>query len=231
MFTLDTFYQSKEWRKFREIVIQDRLTEQGYTVCEHCGKPIVRAYDCILHHCNTFLTEDNVNDVSISLNPDNIQLLHHRCHNLVHNKLGYKRREVFLVYGAPLSGKTSWVAESISEGDLVVDMDSIWQCVSGCDRYVKPPRLNAVVFGVRDYLIESIRVRRGKWNNAYLVGGFPLCSERERLCKTLGAREIYIEASKEECLARLEQTADGRDKDAWAEFIEEWFTRFLPSQS
>lgn len=229
MFTLDSFYHSNEWRKFREIVIAERMTEQG-TICEHCGKPIVRAYDIILHHCNTFLTEDNVNDVSISLNPDNIQLVHHRCHNLIHNKLGFKRREVYLVYGAPFSGKSTFVDESASEGDLIVDIDSIWESISGCDRYIKPARLNAVVFGIRDYLIESIKLRRGKWNTAYLIGGYPFVGERERLCKMLGAREIYIDCTKEECLARLESTEDGRAKKDWNKYIDEWFQRYSPTK-
>ena len=75
-----------------------------------------------------------------------------------------------------MSGKTTWVNSVHQAGDLVVDMDSIWQCVSGLNRFQKPMALNAVVFGVRDYLIDSVRMRRGKWNNAYVIGGYPLIS-------------------------------------------------------
>lgn len=230
MFTLDSFYHSNEWRKFREIVIAERVREDGFVYDEYTGKPIVKAYDIILHHCNTFLTEDNVNDLSISLNPDNIMIVSHKSHNLIHNKLGFKRREVYLVYGAPFSGKSTFVDESASEGDLIVDIDSIWESISGCDRYIKPARLNAVVFGIRDYLIESIKLRRGKWNTAYLIGGYPFVGERERLCKMLGAREIYIDCTKEECLARLEATEDGRAKKDWNKYIDEWFQRYSPTK-
>jgi hypothetical protein len=31
-------------------------------------------------------------------------------------------------------------------GDLIVDMDSIWECISGCGRYVKPNRILSIVF-------------------------------------------------------------------------------------
>lgn len=226
MYRLDTFYQSKEWRKLVSLIRLERVNEDGNIICEHCGKPIVSKYDCIGHH-TTFLTEDNVNDADISLNPDRIQLVHHRCHNKIHNKLGYKRKEIYLVYGSPLSGKTTYVNSVREPGDLIIDIDNIWECVSGCDRYVKPPRLNSVVFGMRDYLMDCVKVRRGKWNNCYIVGGYPLISERERLCKTLGAKEIYIESTKEECLERLELT-DNRDKTEWKKFIENWWRRYTP---
>ena len=221
-FTLDNFYKSTEWENLREVLINERIDADGNVICAHCGKPILKKYDMIGHH-KTPLTEENVNDVTISLNPDNIDLVHHRCHNLIHEKFGYKRKEIYLVYGSPLSGKSTWVNDNMSQGDLIVDMDSIWQCISGCKRYVKPGRLNAVAFAMRDFLMEQVKIHNGKWNNAYIVGGFPLIAERERICRTLGAREIYIDTSKEECLRRLENAADGRDKAEWTKYIEDWW--------
>ena len=87
MMNLGNFYKSPEWFKLMQIIKTERLNPQGELICEHCGKPIVRAYDCIGHHVIA-LTEDNVNDYDISLNPENIMLLHHRCHNKIHNRLG-----------------------------------------------------------------------------------------------------------------------------------------------
>ena len=226
MFTLENFYRSNEWEKLREVLRFERINENGELICWHCGKPITNKYDAIAHH-TIFLTEDNVNIAEISLNPDLIRFVHHRCHNKIHNKLGFSKREVFLVYGSPLSGKTTYVNGVKEPGDLIIDIDSIWECVSGCDRYVKPARLNAVVFGVRDYLMDCVFVRRGKWNNAYIIGGFPLINERERLCKQLGAREIYIESTKDECLKRLE-LSDNRDKSEWKKYIDEWWRRYTP---
>lgn len=226
MYRLETFYQSKDWINLMTIIKNNRMHDDDLIYCEHCGKPIVKKYDCIGHHTIP-LTEDNVNNVEISLNEKLIQLVHHRCHNLIHNKLGYVRKEIFLIYGSPLSGKTSYVESVCQSGDLLIDMDNIWQCVSGLPRYVKPARLNAVVFGVRDYLMQCVKYRTGKWDNAYIVGGYPLISERERLCKELGAREIYIEATKEECLMRLEAT-DDRDKVEWQKYIDNWWKRYTP---
>ena len=218
------FYHSDEWRTFRQIVIDERTASDGFVYDEYTGKPIIKAYDIILHH-KAELTEENVFDYNISLNPENIMIVSHRSHNYIHDKLGRKSRMVYLVYGAPLSGKSTYVKDSMSEGDLVVDMDSIWQCVSGCDRYIKPNRLRSVVFRLRDDLIDMIKYRFGKWSNAYLIGGYPLQSERERLMQELGAREVFIDTSKEECIERLAADSE-RDTEEWLRYIDDWFEKF-----
>lgn len=222
--SLYNFYRSTSWEDLLVILKAQRVNAQGFIICEECGKPIIKAYDCIGHH-KTPLTEENYQDVNIALNPDNIAFVHHACHNRVHNKFGYIQRQVFIVYGSPLSGKSSYVNEAMNEGDLIVDMDNIWQCVSGCNRYIKPKRLNAIVFGIRDKLYEDIKFRRGKWQNAYVVGGFPYRMDRERLIDSLGAREIFIDTDKETCLKRLEECGD-RNPEEWEKYIDDWWLQF-----
>lgn len=225
------FYQSRAWVNLMARLRLERVNADGLLLCEHCGKPITRAYDCIGHHIIE-LNDRNVNDVGISLNPDNIMLVHHRCHNRIHQKLSMTdRRAVYIVYGAPMAGKTSFVHENMEQGDLIVDIDSIWQCISGCDRYVKPARLNSNVFVLRDCLLEQVRYRTGKWLTAWIIGGYPLTAERERLCKSLGAREIFIDTSRDECLQRLTECSDGRDVAEWTRYISEWFEKYTPPVS
>ena len=223
MYSLETFYRGKHWRSLLKQIKQERTNENGEIICAYCGKPILKAYDIIGHHREE-LTEENVNDFSISLNPELIDLVHGRCHNYIHNKLGYGRRQVYIVYGPPCSGKSNYVREVAQEGDLIIDLDNIWEAVSGCARYVKPGRLKAVVFSVRDNLLDSVKYRRGRWNNAYIIGGYPLISERERLANELGAREIFIDTSKEDCIANL-KSDEARDYKEWLQYIEDWYRR------
>ena len=223
--SLYNFYRSKEWVNLIAVLRNTRLDSEGNLICAYCGKPILKAYDCIAHHV-IHLTEENYTDATISLNPDNIQLVHHKCHNLIHDRLGMAtQRQVFIVYGSPLSGKSSYVRECMSEGDLIVDIDNIWQCVSGCDRYVKPQRLRSCVFGVRDNLLESVKYRRGKWLNAYIIGGYPYKAERDRLVDQLGAREVFIDTPYEECVRHLEICED-RDKKLWEQYISDWWLQY-----
>ena len=227
---LNDFYRCKEWVLFRLGVMDERQTEDGRILCEHCGLPIVHQYDCIAHH-KIPLTEQNYKDATISLNPDNIALVHHVCHNKMHNKLGKREREVWLVYGPPLSGKSSYV-DSVKEfGDLIVDVDCIWECLSGCEKYVKPSRITDNVFGVRNILLEQVQYKLGNWCSAYIIGGFPLIGERERLCRRLGAKEIYIESTREKCLARLKDGCAGRNPTEWKKYIDEWWDKYTPHHS
>ena len=227
-YTLENFYQSKEWINLVGALRLERVNADGELLCEHCGCPITRAYDCIGHHIIE-LNDRNVNDVSISLNPDNIMLIHHRCHNKIHQKLcTTDKRAVYVVYGAPCSGKSSFVRDNMEQGDLVIDIDNIWQCISGCDRYIKPARLNACAFVLRDTLLEQVRYRTGKWLTAWIIGGYPLTAERERLCKSLGAREIFIDTTRDECLQRLNEANDGRDVAEWTRYISDWFEKYTP---
>lgn len=223
-YSLNDFYRSKEWIKFRPIVIADRLNDEGETICEHCGKPIVRSYDIILHHIEE-LTDANVNDVEVSLNPKNIMLVHHVCHNKIHNKLGYREKKVYLVYGAPYSGKHSYVKSIYEPGDVMVSMDKIWQCITSDGAH--DGRLNSIAFSVRDKLIECIRYRTGKWNTAYVIGGYPLISERQRLCRELGAEEIFIDVSMGECLYKMVHD-ENVDPHEYKKYIEGWFEKYTP---
>lgn len=225
MWKLSEFYKSEEWKRFREVVIAERTAPDGFIYDEETGQPIIRKYDIILHH-KIFLTEENVNDYAVSLNPENIEIVSHKTHNAIHDRLGYIRKEVFLVYGPPLSGVTGYAAETASEGDLLVDMDNIWECISGQDRYIHPPRLNAVAFGVRDFLLDCVKTRRGKWNNAYICGGFPLISDRERIQRETGARLVYMETTKEECLQRAADLDRQETRAAYREYIDDWFRKY-----
>ena len=220
------FYRSKEWEDFRKVILAERMREDGFVYDEYSGKPLTKAYDIILHH-KIELTEENVCDVNISLNPDNIMVVSFASHNALHKRShngGFRMRQVFLVYGSPLSGKTTWVHENMDEGDLIVDIDSIWECVSAQDRYIKPKRLNGVVFKIRDTLIDCIKYRVGNWVNAWLIGGYPLESERDLLCKQLGAREVFIDTPRDVCMERLKESE--RDEEAWTRYINTWFDRY-----
>ena len=227
MFTLNNFYKSKQWEKLLQVIKAERLNDDGFIYCEHCGEPIYKAYDCIGHHI-TELTEDNVNDYDISLNPENIMLVHHKCHNEIHKRFGFEgMKQVYIVYGAPCSGKYDYVKSIASSSDLVVDIDSIHEMISINRRYTNTVAHKSIVFEVRDKLLEVVKYRSGKWSNAYVIGGYPLRMDRERLEQRLNASSIFVEATKEECLSNArERFNDTETLNKFNGYIEEWFERY-----
>ena len=156
--SLSDFYTSKEWRMFREALIQERTNkDDGILYDEYNGKPLLKKYDIIAHHKQE-LTVQNVNDVSISLNPDNIMLISMKSHNELHNRFGYKQgRKVYYVYGAPCSGKSSYVDSVKGNSDLIVDIDLIWQAITGGRKYFKPNALKACAFQLHNDLLDIVK--------------------------------------------------------------------------
>ena len=78
------FYSSNAWKECRKAY---RKSVGG--LCERCyAKGIVKAGE-IVHH-KIYLTPDNLNDPSISLNWDNLELVCRDCHAQEHD--GLKKR-------------------------------------------------------------------------------------------------------------------------------------------
>ena len=225
---LQAFYKSRTWERFVQGLRSERAQSDGTVLCEHCGKPIVKAYDCIGHHVQE-LTDDNVDNAQIALNPENVILVHLRCHNEIHKRFGHEVREpqrVYIVWGAPCSGKRSWVDSVAEQGDLVLDIDALWTAVQRtANAGDKPNALKQNVFALRDCLIDQIRTRRGRWNNAYIIGGYPLQGERERLAVDVGAdRLIFIDTPETECLRRASNVGVLQFG-----FVQDWFEKFSNS--
>ena len=82
----DGFYLSKAWRKTRDAYYQKR---RG--ICERCQKEFdagLRAFEdiqpgIIVHHVR-HLTPENINDPSVALSFDNLELLCDEHHNREH---------------------------------------------------------------------------------------------------------------------------------------------------
>ncbi len=217
---LNNFYTSKEWIKLTQILKSERVNEDGNIICAYCHKPIVKKYDCICHH-TIELNENNVNDYDISLNPDCIELVHHKCHNIIHKRFegDTHMQYVYLVYGSPCSGKSTYVNEVANKNDLIVDIDRLWLSICNSDKYNKPKCLKQNIFPIRDLLLDQIAKRLGKWKNAYVIGGYPLATERDRIIKKLGAKEVYIDTDEQTCLDRA------KTKE-WKGYVKDWWEQY-----
>lgn len=67
------FYRSKEWQSVREYV----LMRESY-LCKDCMKPAEE-----VHHIE-HITPSNIDDVTITLNPENLVALCYECHKKRH---------------------------------------------------------------------------------------------------------------------------------------------------
>ena len=236
--SLDGFYSGRPWRSLVAQLRIQRADEMGNVICEFCGKPIVKKYDCIGHH-KIPLNDANVGDYKISMNPENIMLVHFRCHNVIHDRWNGRKpgspgtkpgdrdawlQQVWIVHGAPCSGKTTYVREHAVDGDLILDMDRLYQMISTAGEHEHPARVKPCVFAVRDVIMEQIKMRSGFWRNAWVLSTkTELDIERDR--QTLGARLIHVDTDRETCLRNLMEHPNGRDVEKWTRLIDDYFDR------
>lgn len=220
---LDDFYRTEEWYRVAE---QIKLESGGK--CAKCGVIVPDWRRLIVHHYKIHLTQENMKDASISLNRNNLQAVCFDCHNKEHNRFGHSNQKVYIVYGSPCAGKSTWVKDHMKRGDLVFDIDRIWHALSGQEMFDKPSTLNKVVFNARDKIIDDIYRRHGQWSNAFIIGGYPDKQRRDELAHKLKAELVYIKATKEECLDRLYKDQDRvKYHDKWEQYINEWFENIV----
>ena len=238
------FYNSADWANCKAQVTHERLSKDGALYCELCGKPLVKNFNpnernnskAIVYHHKIYLNNNNVNDASIAINPANIMLLHWSCHNIIHGKQQQMidaknaERKVYIITGASCSGKTTFVRERIQEGDIVLDIDDIWQIVSGMPRYIKPNSLKPIVFNLRNELKAQIAKGAGTWRNAYIIESLPIATDRKREVERYKAHNVELitmDATREECLQRLYAAPNGRNIKDYEEYINNYFDEYI----
>ncbi|AUD65398.1 hypothetical protein BK011_06730 [Tenericutes bacterium MZ-XQ] len=218
------FYTSRTWRSFREVVI----IENG-GVCNRCHKVFTDTSQLEVHHIK-HLKGSDYDDYSKSLNKDNVEVICHKCHNEEHGRF-ITHKEVILVFGPPLSGKTTYVKENKGYSDIVVDLDKLQEAITLMPTYQEVPAVKRNLFSVRDLLLDHIKTRYGKWKTAWIISGYPNTFDRDRIINDLQVDAVILmDATQEECLNRLENVNDYRKqyKVEWQEYINRWFSQYTP---
>lgn len=237
------FYRGEDWANCKAQVLHERTRADGSLYCEHCGRLILKGFNpqannnagAVVFHHKTFLNNYNVNDAAVAINPANIAVLHWACHNEVHERFGHSggnnipEKKVYLVTGAPLSGKTTFARERLAPSDIILDIDDIWQTISGQPRYIKPNAVKPLVFAVRDEIKGLIGRGAGTWRNAFIIESLPVKMDRQREADRYKAHNVEVitmQTTQEECVARLHGNPNGRDVKAYEQYIDEYFRRY-----
>lgn len=238
-----TFYRSAKWLRCREAYISARRLIDG-GLCECCREKPGEE----LHH-KTFLTPDNINDPNITLNHDNLAWLCKDCHFKAHEEAilsGLKKtkrqsrilndngyyfdengdllpQKIYVVYGAPASGKTRYVREHKADGDMVVDFDYLQQAISMNGKKDRSVNLISTVLDIREYIYSLVEARKIDCKNIWIVACLPRKEERLALISRLHAEPIYIHATKEECMRHADEDTERKDKHEQHAIISKWF--------
>lgn len=126
---------------------------------------------------------------------------------------------VYLVYGSPCSGKTTYIKEHLKSGDIVCDVDRLYSAISFNEEHQTELYAQEVASMLYSDLLGIIRDRKGNWKNAYVVS---LANTDERLkaeMKRINAdKAIFIDTPYEVCMERA------KERPFYFQFlIQEWF--------
>lgn len=150
------------------------------------------------------------------------------CHELVAR--GYCSRclarhrvatgRVVLVAGAPCSGKSTWVADQLTEGDLVVDYDAIAAAIGSTQSHDHAESLRPFICAARDALLDRLE-RPHSIQTVYVIR----CDPEPMLP---GAKLHVMPTSREECHRRAD---DAGRPASWHHLINRWFLQWAAREA
>ena len=126
---------------------------------------------------------------------------------------------VYLIYGSPCSGKSTYIKDHFENGDVVCDVDRLYSALCFNEEHQTELYAQMVAKELYRHLLEMIRKREGHWKNAYVVS---LANTKEKLSKVMeqvnADEAIYIDTPYEECIRRA------KERPFYFQFlIDEWF--------
>ena len=244
-----SFYNSDKWKDTRNAYVSERVRVDG-GLCERCGHDTDNAGE-ELHHVIP-LTASNINDYDISLNPDNLQWLCKDCHFKVHRELilesfnrhkikkllnngcyfdengELQKMSVKIIWGAPASGKSTYVKNKMVEGDMVVDLDKLNEAISYKVRDEFPQNLLPISLEIRDFLYNLIEKRKIDAKNIWVIATLPKKKSRLELAERLGAELIHMDADYHTCIERVGTDPTRQNKQLQRAFVDDYFENLEP---
>lgn len=230
-------YNSTRWQNCREYIFN-----KYFGLCADCGSPGLE-----VHHIK-HLTLTNIDDPNIVYGEDNLVLLCRACHFKRHGKR--EMREVkpkkskmrkglyfdaegnmcvmkkYIVHGAPGSGKSTYIRRHKEPGDLIVDLDLIFQAISLEDKADLPINLLDTALYVRECLYQSIESMEVDSKTVWIAATLPDRDEREELKKRLGAELIHIDTAEEECIYQAMNDPERKDFELQKKIIRKYFSKY-----
>jgi HK97 family phage prohead protease len=113
------------------------------------------------------------------------------------------RPKVYVVHGAPCSGKKDYVAKHLGENDVVFDYDEVMAAVSGRPIYEPNRNLVSYCLDIRTLILKKALQRSGAektWIITTRVG-----DDMKSQLSDIPVKYVHIDTPKDECLQRLEQ--------------------------
>lgn len=131
--------------------------------------------------------------------------------------------KIKVVYGAPCSGKTTYVNNRLGLNDLIYDFDDIMLCISKLPYQEKNPYLISYVIDIRDTIINKLKNERNI-DTAFIITTFIRDDLKEKL-NGIEVDYIHMDTDIYTCMSRANDS-EREDKDKIINVIKKWFAEY-----
>lgn len=129
--------------------------------------------------------------------------------------------KVYVVHGAPMSGKTTYVQNRKGPNDIIFDFDLIMAALSGLDVHEHNENLVGYVLDIRDLIISRLKSEKNI-DNAWIITTRVTDKLRQSLIG-LNAEYIEMKIDIQTAKKRLHENPGGRDIQEWEQAINKYF--------
>ncbi len=133
-----------------------------------------------------------------------------------------------VVTGPPCSGKSTYIREHATLGDLVIDFDHIAQALGSPDTHNHPDLIRFVTMAARRIAIDTAiqcHQRTNGAHNIWIIDSRPTAATL-RAYRRAGAHVVQLRADP----AELHRRADAAGRpDRWHALIDDWFATRMPT--
>lgn len=130
---------------------------------------------------------------------------------------------IHLVYGAPLSGKSTFVKQQLKDNDLVFDYDDIMRSLTGLTYQSHNENVQPIVIGIRELIINHIKDNHAL-DNVYIITTF-ISNTLEQQLNSLSVEKIRMDTDFLTCIERLDDSS--RENKGDVRFvIVDWFNEY-----
>lgn len=131
--------------------------------------------------------------------------------------------KLVIVYGAPASGKSTYVKDRLKTNDIVYDFDDIMQVLTGLPYQESNKNLVPYVTSVRDMIIERL-THETNIDTAYIITTF-LDKRLETNTESLLPDYVIMKTDLETCIKRINDS-NRSNKSELKNITFDWFKRY-----
>lgn len=132
--------------------------------------------------------------------------------------------KIVVIYGAPLSGKTTYVQQRMNDEDIVYDYDAIMHAITNNTYQQYKQHVHKIVMDMRDDMITY--AKQHDTGTLYVITTFLSYKLQDDLSTHTNVQYIKMNTSLDECKERLRHSTR-TDKEDVMQVIHEWYGKYV----